>query len=110
ARTFRQPTAFFVKRMLADPASAGSQQYTRVLALRGGLPIKVGEDSVGAVGTRSRVNGTVVTRAPTASYTALASAAGTVVAEASPAPSGGSSGRLTSSITISGASGNRNIG
>src|SRR6476659_10620598 len=33
ARTFRQPSADFVKRMLSDPASAGSRQYTRVLAL-----------------------------------------------------------------------------
>jgi uncharacterized protein GlcG (DUF336 family) len=50
ARTFRQPSADFVKRMLSDPASAGSKEYTRVLALGGGLPIKVGDDVVGAVG------------------------------------------------------------
>jgi uncharacterized protein GlcG (DUF336 family) len=50
ARTFRQPSADFVKRMLADPASTGSKEYTRVLALGGGLPITVGEDVVGAVG------------------------------------------------------------
>jgi uncharacterized protein GlcG (DUF336 family) len=50
ARTFRQPSADFVKRMLADPASTGSKEYTRVLALGGGLPITVGDDVVGAVG------------------------------------------------------------
>ena len=50
ARTFRQPSADFVKRMLADPASTGSKEYTRVLALGGGLPINVGDDVVGAVG------------------------------------------------------------
>ena len=50
ARTFRQPSADFVKRMLDDPASAGSKEYSRVLALGGGLPIKVGDDVVGAVG------------------------------------------------------------
>lgn len=50
ARTFRAPSADFVKRMLNDPAAAGSKEYTRVLALPGGLPIKVGEDVVGAVG------------------------------------------------------------
>jgi len=50
ARTFRSPSADFVKRMLNDPASAGSKEYTRVLALGGGLPIKVGDDVVGAVG------------------------------------------------------------
>jgi uncharacterized protein GlcG (DUF336 family) len=50
ARTFRAPSANFVKRMLDDPAAAGSKEYTRVLALPGGLPIKVGDDVVGAVG------------------------------------------------------------
>lgn len=50
ARAFGQPSADFVKRMLNDPASTGSKEYTRVLALAGGLPIKAGDDIVGAVG------------------------------------------------------------
>jgi len=50
ARTFRAPSADFVKRMLNDPSAVGSKEYSRVLALPGGLPIKVGEDVVGAVG------------------------------------------------------------
>lgn len=50
ARTFRTPSADFVKRMLNDPAAVGSKEYTRVLALGGGLPIKAGDDVVGAVG------------------------------------------------------------
>jgi len=50
ARTFRAPSADFVKRMLNDPTAAGSKEYARVLALDGGLPIKVGDDVVGAVG------------------------------------------------------------
>ena len=50
ARTFRSPSADFVKRLQKDPAAAGSKEYTRVLALPGGLPIKAGEDVVGAVG------------------------------------------------------------
>jgi len=50
ARTFGQPSAAFTKRMLDDPSSVGSRQYTRVLALPGGLPIKVGDDVIGAVG------------------------------------------------------------
>ena len=50
ARTFSQPSAAFTKRVLDDPNSVGSRQYTRVLALAGGLPIKVGNDVVGAVG------------------------------------------------------------
>jgi uncharacterized protein GlcG (DUF336 family) len=36
--------------MLDDPASVGAREYTRVLALSGGLPIKVGDEVVGAVG------------------------------------------------------------
>src|ERR1700730_8863492 len=50
ARTFSQPSAAFTKRMLDDPNSVGSRQYSRVLALSGGLPIKAGDDVVGAVG------------------------------------------------------------
>jgi uncharacterized protein GlcG (DUF336 family) len=50
ARTFGSPSANFAKRMLDDPAAAGSKEYTRVLALGGGLPIKVGDDVIGAVG------------------------------------------------------------
>jgi len=50
ARTFRTSSADFVKRMQTDPASVGSKEYARVLALSGGLPIKVGDDVVGAVG------------------------------------------------------------
>jgi uncharacterized protein GlcG (DUF336 family) len=50
ARTFRTSSADFVKRMQTDPASIGSMEYTRVLALSGGLPIKVGDDVVGAIG------------------------------------------------------------
>jgi uncharacterized protein GlcG (DUF336 family) len=50
ARTFSAPSADFQKRMLNDPAAAGSKEYTRVLALGGGLPIKVGSDVIGAVG------------------------------------------------------------
>jgi uncharacterized protein GlcG (DUF336 family) len=50
ARTFSQPSADFAKRVHDDPNSVGSLQYTRVLALGGGLPIKVGNDAVGAVG------------------------------------------------------------
>ncbi len=50
ARTFSSPSAAFAKRMLDDPGSVGSRQYTRVLALGGGLPIKAGNEVVGAVG------------------------------------------------------------
>jgi uncharacterized protein GlcG (DUF336 family) len=50
ARTFRQPSTAFAKRTQDEPAVAGQRQYTRVIALGGGLPIKVGDDVVGAVG------------------------------------------------------------
>ena len=35
APTFRAPSADFVKRMQNDPASVGSKEYARVLALSG---------------------------------------------------------------------------
>lgn len=50
ARTFGTSSADFVKRMLNDPASVGSKEYSRVLAISGGLPIKVSDEIVGAVG------------------------------------------------------------
>ena len=50
ARTFSQPSADFVKRLSDRPDTVGSLQYTRVLALGGGLPIKAGTEVVGAVG------------------------------------------------------------
>jgi len=50
AAAFHAPSAAFVKRMHDNPESAGSIQYSRVLALSGGLPIKVGNDTIGAVG------------------------------------------------------------
>ncbi len=50
ARAFSQPSADFVKRLQDRPDTVGSRHYTRVLALTGGLPIKVGDEIVGAVG------------------------------------------------------------
>jgi uncharacterized protein GlcG (DUF336 family) len=50
ARTFSQPSADFVQRLKDRPDTAGSVHYTRVLALPGGLPIKVGNEVIGAVG------------------------------------------------------------
>jgi uncharacterized protein GlcG (DUF336 family) len=50
ARTFRQPSAAIVKRILDNPAVAGFKEYTRVIALAGGLPIKIGDDVIGAIG------------------------------------------------------------
>ncbi len=50
ARTYRSPSANFAKRVQTDPGYAPAMQYTRVLALGGGLPIKAGDEVVGAVG------------------------------------------------------------
>jgi len=50
ARAFSQPSADFVKRLQDRPDTVGSRHYTRVLALAGGLPIKVGDEIIGAVG------------------------------------------------------------
>ena len=50
ARAFSQASADFVKRLKDRPETVGSMHYTRVLALAGGLPIKAGDEVVGAVG------------------------------------------------------------
>jgi len=50
ARTYGSPSANFAKRVQSDPGYAPAMQYTRVLALGGGLPIKVGNEVIGAVG------------------------------------------------------------
>jgi uncharacterized protein GlcG (DUF336 family) len=50
ARAFSQPSAAFVKRLEDRPETVGSRHYSRVLALAGGLPIKVGDEIVGAIG------------------------------------------------------------
>ena len=50
ARTFSQPSSAFAKRLVERPDTVGSLQYSRVLALAGGLPIKSGDEVVGAVG------------------------------------------------------------
>jgi uncharacterized protein GlcG (DUF336 family) len=50
ARTYGSPSADFAKRVQTDPSYAPAMQYSRVLALAGGLPIKVGNEVIGAVG------------------------------------------------------------
>jgi uncharacterized protein GlcG (DUF336 family) len=51
ARMFRSTTADFQKRTSENPAYAGQRNLTDILALSGGVPIKVGDDTVGAVGS-----------------------------------------------------------
>ena len=50
ARTYGSPSANFAKRVQTDPGYVPAMQYTRVLALGGGLPIKVGNEVIGAIG------------------------------------------------------------
>jgi uncharacterized protein GlcG (DUF336 family) len=51
ANTFKQPTGDYAKK-LQDPTSVAHQQVTlpNVIAIDGGLPIKVGNDTIGGVG------------------------------------------------------------
>jgi uncharacterized protein GlcG (DUF336 family) len=51
ARMFRSTTAEFQKRTAENPAYAAQRNLTDILALSGGAPIKVGDDTVGAVGS-----------------------------------------------------------
>jgi uncharacterized protein GlcG (DUF336 family) len=51
ANTFKQPTKDYAKK-LQDPTSVTHQQVTlpNVIAIPGGIPIKVGDDVIGAIG------------------------------------------------------------
>jgi uncharacterized protein GlcG (DUF336 family) len=51
ARMFRITTAEFQKRTLNDPRSAPQRDIADILALGGGVPIKVGEETIGGVGS-----------------------------------------------------------
>lgn len=51
ARMFRIPTAEFQKRTEQDPARADQRDLADILALSGGVPIQVGNDTIGAVGS-----------------------------------------------------------
>jgi uncharacterized protein GlcG (DUF336 family) len=51
ARTFGQTSSDLIKRLAERPETAfGTRQYSRVIALPGGIPIKVGNEVIGAVG------------------------------------------------------------
>jgi uncharacterized protein GlcG (DUF336 family) len=59
SRTFRIPSGEFVQRVKDNPTS-GAVHLSGVVAAQGALPIKVGEDTIGAVGV-SGVTGTPAT-------------------------------------------------
>ena len=51
ARAFRMSTADFQKRTLPDQPYAGQRDVTDMLALSGGMPIQVGNEVIGGVGS-----------------------------------------------------------
>lgn len=51
ARMFRVTTAEFQKRTAGDQPMSAQRDITDMLALSGGVPIKVGEETIGAVGS-----------------------------------------------------------
>jgi uncharacterized protein GlcG (DUF336 family) len=54
------PSADFAKRTVADPSRAPQQNLAGVIALGGGLPVKVGDEVVGAIGVSGSQGGAVV--------------------------------------------------
>jgi len=49
--TFKQPSADWAKRVLTEPAVAGLKDTEGTIALGGGVPIKAGNEVIGAIGT-----------------------------------------------------------
>ena len=50
ARTFRQPSLEWAMRTEGDSPPAGQRHLPDVIALGGGVPIKIGNETIGAVG------------------------------------------------------------
>jgi len=50
ARTFRMTTQEFVKRMATEPVRREQTTLPNVIAIPGGVPIKIGDDVIGGVG------------------------------------------------------------
>ena len=55
--TFRQPSAQWAHRVLTDPAIAGLKDTAGTIALGGGVPIKAGNEVVGAIGVSGSPGG-----------------------------------------------------
>jgi len=55
ARTFRQPSAQWAKN--TETANGGQRMLADVIPLGGGMPINVGEDTIGGVGLSGAVGG-----------------------------------------------------
>jgi uncharacterized protein GlcG (DUF336 family) len=57
SRAFRVSSSDFAKRVNTDASAAGLKDVNGVIALAGGLPIKVGDETVGAVGVSGAPGG-----------------------------------------------------
>ena len=57
ARIFRQTTREFVERIINNPRSQGLKDTKGALASFGGVPIKVGEETIGGVGVSGAPGG-----------------------------------------------------
>ena len=57
ARTFGRTSADWASRTEPGSELAGQRQLEHVIALRGGVPIKVGDDTIGAVGVSGSTSG-----------------------------------------------------
>jgi uncharacterized protein GlcG (DUF336 family) len=55
--TFRQPSADWAKRVLTDPAVAGLKDTEGTIAIGGGVPIKAGNEVIGAIGVSGAPGG-----------------------------------------------------
>jgi uncharacterized protein GlcG (DUF336 family) len=59
SRVFRQTTRAFSQRLIDNPISAGLGTTSGVVASLGGLPIKVGEQTVGGIGVSGAPGGEI---------------------------------------------------
>lgn len=57
ARTFGRTSAEWAERTGPGSELSGQRQLEHVIALRGGVPIKVGDDTIGAVGVSGSTSG-----------------------------------------------------
>jgi uncharacterized protein GlcG (DUF336 family) len=57
SRVFRQTTRAFSQRLLDNPISRGLGTTTGVVATLGGLPIKIGEETIGGIGVSGAPGG-----------------------------------------------------
>jgi uncharacterized protein GlcG (DUF336 family) len=57
ARTLRSPSGTLAERLKADPTFTGILHLTNIIALPGALPIKLGDETIGAAGASGAPGG-----------------------------------------------------